>query len=146
MAWLGLIAGCGCASHEPGSTIATIEVPVPTVRERADLLNILEEFSSHHRLRMYAKAEQELAHQKSRLPDAAYSTVNVGIWRHASNSHDDLEVSVSDLGQPGRARIAIIRHGQTDLPQEAREALIRTLIERWPAAALAETDVRDPGS
>ena len=121
----------------------TVEVPVPTVRERADLFHILDEFSSAHRLHMYAKTEQELAGEKSRLPDAAYSTVNIGIWRQTPNRHDDLEVSVSDLGQPGRARIAIIRHGQTDLPPGSRGALVRALRERWPTASSAEANVQD---
>jgi hypothetical protein len=134
IALLAVLACCGCAPREQPSTIAAIEIPVQTYRDRADLVAALNGFSAAERLHVDAATEHELENVRDKLPVDAHATLRMGVWRGQDDK--DLEMSVTDMGHQGRAWISIIRYGDLDLPPDARERLFGVLRNRWPQARM----------
>lgn len=131
---LALLICCGCAPRPQPSTIAAIEIPVPTARDRGDLAATLRAFSAAEGLHADAATEHELENVRNKFPEDAHATFRMGVWRGEEDK--DLEMSVTDTGHQGRAWVSIIRYGAADLPPEARERLLRALRGRWPQALM----------
>jgi hypothetical protein len=81
MVVLVLIACSGCAPREQPSTLAAIEVPIPTGRDRTDLIKALEEFGAAEALHVDVATAQALEYERSNLPQDAHSTLRMGVWR-----------------------------------------------------------------
>jgi hypothetical protein len=134
MVVLVLIACSGCAPREQPSTLAAIEVPIPTGRDRTDLIKALEEFGAAEALHVDVATAQALEYERSNLPQDAHSTLRMGVWR--GDKDQDLEMSVTDMGHLGRAWVSFIRSGDADVSGEGRERLLGVLRDRWPDARL----------
>lgn len=129
-----VLACCSCAPRQQPSTIAAIEIPIPTPRDRADLVAALEDFSAAEGLHVDIATQHELELVRAKLPENAHATLRMGVWRGENDR--DLEMSITDMGHQGRAWVSIIRYGERDVPPDARERLLGVVRNRWPQAQM----------
>jgi hypothetical protein len=132
---LALVQTCCAPVPQPDSirTVAAIEIPLATARDRRDLLALLRQQAAAHGLHVDdLSAQQRRNMEELPLPAALRGTLFVGVWRGAND--DEMEAGADDMGHPGRAWLNFARGTDPVRSTRVREAFLAALRRRWPGA------------
>jgi hypothetical protein len=118
--------------------ITSIEVPLQTATDRADLLTMLSGQARSGALHLddasatWAQMTRETPGPPPNATSPVRKTIYVGLWRGSRD--DDPEVLVDDGGHPGRAWVTFLRGKHPMLAEHVRLALLAQIEARWPDA------------
>lgn len=123
-------------SQEAVGFVASVEIPLATPADRADLLAILNRRASADGLRVSDQTEASIEMYK-RAPRQGGAfvesvldrTIDISVWRGR-----DLEILMEDGGHKGRPWMTFSRGKDTDLATRTRVQLISDVKARWPQA------------
>lgn len=126
-ALLAICTACGPVHHpESIRTIAAFEVPLPTVVERHQFIEVLRREAAAAGLHVDAVSDEDL-HILSQISPL---TMNAAIWRG-----DDEEMVASAINPPTRPEKVWITFAQGERPGQFtafRHGLMRKIIQHWP--------------
>jgi hypothetical protein len=133
-----LLAACGPVEQpERLRFVDAIEVNLQSSADRSDLLAMLRHHAASDGLHVDDNSEEYERLERSqppsaRLPAPFQRTIFVGAFRGSED--DDLEISIDDMGHPGRAWVIFSRGAQPALATRLRERLSAAIMRRWPDA------------
>lgn len=125
-----LLACSACAvAHQPESarTVAAYEVPVPTARDRDDLLALLRQEAQAEGFHVDAASPDELRAQSQVSP----LTINAAVWR--GDQDDEAVASVMDGADwLGFGWLSFARSEEPERTSRFRTKVMRRILARWP--------------
>ncbi len=152
---LSVPAGCAGMFFVPhpqptsAQTVATVEVPLLTPSDHADLLAMLRRVARQEGLHVDDGTEQWLQFRRgapSNEPPFARNvltkTIYVGVYRGANDN--DMEMDVDDGGHQGRAWLTFFRGKRPELATKVRVQLVAEIKRRWPDARDVPVNVGRP--
>lgn len=124
-----------CAPAEQPVQVSAIEVRLRTPADERDLVAMLQRVAAAGGLHVDDSSARWREFQKeANSPAAARMSVRISVWNGPEDR--DIEISVSDMGHIGRAWIAFINYGKSDMAPELRAQLIAAIKRRWPDALM----------
>jgi hypothetical protein len=142
---ISIPAGCSSvflvSARQPASAqmIASVEVPLRTPADHADLLALLRRNALAGGLHVDDGTERWIQFRRGapsdEPPDARNvltKTIYVGVYRGTNDS--DMEMEVDDGGHQGRAWLTFFRGKRPELATKTRVQLLAEIKHRWPDA------------
>jgi hypothetical protein len=138
---VGCAWGVGHPAPQPGSakTVASVEVPLLTPVDHAELLAMLRRNARANGLHVDDGTEEWIQFRRGAPPDeppfarnVLTKTIYVGVYRGTDDNN--MEMDVDDGGHQGLAWLTFFRGERPELATKTRVQLLAEIKHRWPDA------------
>ncbi|MDQ0466930.1 hypothetical protein QO010_004727 [Caulobacter ginsengisoli] len=126
MLLLFILAGCDASQPESARTVAAIEVPLPTEKDKTDFLDLLAKDAVTHGYHLDTATPEELA----QLSTVSPISLNATVWR--GEDEEAIASAMDSRDHIGRIWLTFSKGKKPEDATRFREALLQHVRERWP--------------